>query len=104
MAVEEAIAIVCVGLTYIFFWLSGKEQFREKHESISFLFLFLGIMMLFCTFFSAAILARSATFYGIESLFVTWGQVMSWVFIFVLFYFFLQFLIQVLTMLLRVRD
>jgi len=93
MAAEEAIAISLVGTAFILFWVSSQEFMRKKHESLSLLFFFLGLAMIFINMMASATLARSAGFFGIESLFITLLQVMVWVFVFVLFYFLLTLLI-----------
>jgi hypothetical protein len=91
--VEEAIAISLVGTAFILFWVSSQEHMRRKHEALSLLFFFLGIVMVFVNMLASATIARSGGFYGVEGIFITLLQIMVWVFVFVLFYFLLTLLI-----------
>jgi len=93
MAAEEAIAITFVGLAFLFLWFSTQEYIRRKHESLSLLLMFVGLMFVFSSLFSVAVMARSGGFFGVESIALSLMSITLWVFVFVLLYFMLQILV-----------
>lgn len=91
------IALGLTGLTFIFFWLSTRENIREQHEHLGILFFFLGFGTMIVDALAMAQEARALTYYGVEDMLVVLSQAFTFLFVFVLFYFMLKYSVSMFT-------
>lgn len=93
MSAETAAAITMTGASLGLIWLASQDYMRAKHEAVTLLFYFLGLLLMCVGVYTSSEFLRVQIDADLGSLWMTVLQVLLLTFVFVLFYFLLMIVV-----------